>query len=302
MTIDISGECKVLATMLQLASTAVGATVGGGTGAATALDGTKYNYLTHQQVDALNKAVADCRKSNDPSGCKASAIASEQQTSKQQNADMIAACTSDPSGEACLRAKDIAKVYGLGAYYGYENFDGSQLGGAGPLMADDVAASHVAYNQVILLTTPIRRDAPPAPDYLIVSKSGLGASGAAAINLHNGQVYGGVGGAVPVIPGANIAFGWLPESLGLPADQREANTDLLLAGGSVGATFCELLCAGFNHSLGGATSIEFGLGAGETIKTPAKGGGTGTGVMFPLFSLPWTTGAKIGAMDGKQID
>jgi hypothetical protein len=49
------------AAMLKLASTAVGAVVGGGSGAATALDGTTYNYLNHQQLVDLQSKIDQCK-------------------------------------------------------------------------------------------------------------------------------------------------------------------------------------------------------------------------------------------------
>ena len=43
-----------------LGTALVGALVGGGDGAATSLDGTKYNYLTHPQLETLQKKVNQC--------------------------------------------------------------------------------------------------------------------------------------------------------------------------------------------------------------------------------------------------
>ena len=49
------------ATMMRLGSTALGVAVAGGNGAATALDGTQYNYLTHQQRDQRQKELSECQ-------------------------------------------------------------------------------------------------------------------------------------------------------------------------------------------------------------------------------------------------
>ena len=142
-----SGE---FATMLQLGSAAIGAAVGGGTGAATALDGTQHNYLTHQQVDALNNA---CKEGAGSPACQ-QAVAAAKQVSDQQNETMIANCTSDPTGSACQSALHDANVYSAGGYYG---FNGNQLAGAGALMAQDVSDSSDAYEQANHQATPIFR-------------------------------------------------------------------------------------------------------------------------------------------------
>ena len=192
------------ATMLKLASTAVGAAAGGATGAAPALDGTTYNYLTHQQVDALNKTIAECGNSSDPSGCKASAVADAQKLSQQQDDNMIAACGSDPSGNACVQAKDIGKAYSLGAYYGYTG-NGDQLAGAGPLMAQDVANSYAAYLQADALATPALRYGNPAWEKLIEGAISLIGCGGCDINY---IAPNGSGEATPVaFPGEVLLYG-----------------------------------------------------------------------------------------------
>ncbi|AHX12838.1 hemagglutinin [Dyella jiangningensis] len=48
------------ASLMQLGGLAIGAVVGGGSGAAAALDGTKYNYLTHQQRAQRDSDIASC--------------------------------------------------------------------------------------------------------------------------------------------------------------------------------------------------------------------------------------------------
>jgi filamentous hemagglutinin len=77
------------ASMLQLASTAVGAAVGGGAGAATALDGTTYNYLTHQQLTDLQKEIYQCRGDR---VCIESAKSNAEISSAKQEKELIVGC------------------------------------------------------------------------------------------------------------------------------------------------------------------------------------------------------------------
>ena len=88
------------ATMMQLASTAVGAAVGGGTGAATALDGTTYNYLTHQQLTDLQKEINRC---DGEGACIEAAKSNAEILSAKQEQQLISDCSGSASGlsETC---------------------------------------------------------------------------------------------------------------------------------------------------------------------------------------------------------
>lgn len=98
----------------------------------------------------------------------------------------------------------------------------------------------------------------------------------------------GGSGSVPVSPGGSFAIGYLPANLGENSSAAGINTANLLTGAGINGTACYLLCLGANHSYGGDTAIEVGAGIGA----PAKGGSGSTGVMKPLFSLPFTNGDK----------
>jgi filamentous hemagglutinin len=86
--------------MMQLASTAVGAAVGGGTGAATALDGTTYNYLTHQQLTDLQKEINRC---DGEGACIEAAKSNAEILSAKQEQQLISDCSGSASGlsETC---------------------------------------------------------------------------------------------------------------------------------------------------------------------------------------------------------
>lgn len=127
----------------------------------------------------------------------------------------------------------------------------------------------------------------PAPDYVAVNGSGLGLAGSISLNLHNGQIYVGAGGSVPVAPGASVTFGFVPSNYGLPNAVQGDNTDQLLAGGSYSAAACAYgVCLGGNHAIGGATAVEVSLGLGAPTKGISLGGSAGTGVSLPVFKLP----------------
>ncbi|GAB2562795.1 hypothetical protein ISP15_18040 [Dyella jejuensis] len=84
------------ASMLQLASTAMGAAVGGGSGAATALDGTKFNYLTHSQLAQVKKDLRDCKsQGGDVGACQGSVLANANALSQQQDVSFYLDCTSN---------------------------------------------------------------------------------------------------------------------------------------------------------------------------------------------------------------
>jgi filamentous hemagglutinin len=124
-------------------------------------------------------------------------------------------------------------------------------------------------------------------DYLTVSGSAFGGSGSIAINLHNGNVYAGGGGAVPVTPGASVALGIIPAALNQTPTVQADKTDNFLGGGSFGGNVCAFGgCIGGNHAVGGDTAVEFGLGIGGFTRAANFGGGGSTGFSLPVFTLP----------------
>lgn len=115
-------------------------------------------------------------------------------------------------------------------------------------------------------------------DYLSVQGSALGLGGSFTINLHNGNTYVSVGGAVPVVPGLSIATGMVASNAGLPTSQKGSNTDNFLSGASIAGGGCMFgVCAGVNHAIGGDTAFEIGVGAGGVTKIPGVGGTLGVG-------------------------
>ncbi|QAU23750.1 hypothetical protein EO087_06940 [Dyella sp. M7H15-1] len=100
------------ASMMQLASTAIGAAVGGGAGAATALDGTTYNYLTHQQVTDLQKEINRC---DGDRVCIESAKSNAEILSANQEQQLISACGGSASSLSGTCKANILDAYAYAA-------------------------------------------------------------------------------------------------------------------------------------------------------------------------------------------
>jgi flavin-binding protein dodecin len=94
--------------LLQLASLAIGGAVGGGEGATIALSATKNNYLTHQQLEDLERALAGC---GDDESCKNRELDAARDLSRSQDAALRSACSADPAGQTCNAGMDEAKQY-----------------------------------------------------------------------------------------------------------------------------------------------------------------------------------------------
>ncbi|MDH3064154.1 hemagglutinin repeat-containing protein [Achromobacter insolitus] len=119
------------------------------------------------------------------------------------------------------------------------------------------------------------------PDYVTFQIAGLGVGGVATINLHDGRVYVGGGGSIPVVPGASLNFGSLSENVKRNMEQRAATTNEFLLGAGIQAGYCGWLCSGINKSIGGESAWEVGVG------TPGGSAGVGfggyTGYQIPFF-------------------
>lgn len=128
------------------------------------------------------------------------------------------------------------------------------------------------------------------PNYLAVNGSALGGAGGAAINLDNGQVFGGAGGSVPVTPSGNLVAGYIFGNRSGETAFRATATDSFLGGaGNSGGLSLFGLYVGYNHSFGGVTAIEVGLGSPRISSKPNPSVGAGPGVAVPLFKIPGMT-------------
>ncbi|GLQ52725.1 hypothetical protein ACFFJT_21105 [Dyella flava] len=268
------------ATMLKLASTAVGAAVGGGTGAATALDGTTYNYLNHPQRDQKAQELAACKDQQciDSTNAKWDKVSADQNLAMGKWAVATGSLPSslvnqlhdtDPSSPTYVTLLNQA----INLMGGPLNAPTIQLinetdGSGLPVMAAPQPYKYPE-NEIYNL---------PPPDYVSVGGNGLGAAGSFSMNLHDGQTYGSFGGSVPVTPGAGFMFGWIMNRGSNVLDPGR-DTNNFLGGGSISGAGCYLLCVGLNHSFGGATAIEIGWGLGVRDKVSGSGG---TGFTAPI--------------------
>lgn len=119
------------------------------------------------------------------------------------------------------------------------------------------------------------------PDYMTAQIAALGLATSITINLYDGKIYFAGSGTVPVSAGANLMFGSIAENRKLIARERADIVNRYLKGASVQGSYCAGLCVGLNRSIGGATSVEMGVG------TPGLGAGVGygndTGVRLPFL-------------------
>ncbi|WP_392397933.1 hemagglutinin repeat-containing protein [Ralstonia mojiangensis] len=105
------------------------------------------------------------------------------------------------------------------------------------------------------------------PDYVSVNRTGGTLAGNLSLNLDTGQLYAGGGKALPMAPSWSIMWGTIFGKGDNKADYGTQTGDFL-AGGSYAASACLGLCLGFNHSIGGKTAIEYGIGApGWSVST-----------------------------------
>lgn len=280
--------------MMQLGSAAIGR-VGGGSGASAALDGEQYNRQLHPDEKDLAERLA---------------AESDGKYTAEQIEDALRMSGNRDLGESSqtgllVNVDQPSSMYDVvGAKWLYqESPDGSQQflmqqlpETISPDLAiyikDQTGGGRSTYSWTTEQQglrnpqVPVVPWLAPLPDYLAINASGLGPGGSVAVNLHSGQVYAGGSGGVPLVPSTGFAFGWIAPNLGLPSAERSSNTADFLAGAGISGTLCRVICIGINHSYGGNTAFELGAG----FKTPAKGVSGSTGVMYPVFSLPFTSG------------
>jgi filamentous hemagglutinin len=92
------------ASMLELGSATLGASVGGGAGAATALDGTKYNYLKHSELRQVKKDLQNClTHSGDVSVCQGQVLVDAKLLSQANDITLYLDCT----GVSGCKASDV---------------------------------------------------------------------------------------------------------------------------------------------------------------------------------------------------
>ena len=278
---------------MALASVAIGGSVGGGSGAATVLQGELYNRQLHPEEIALAKKLVD----------ESGGLYTQQQVEDAMRMSGNAQYKEYAQDGLIFPLADSNQIYDIGANWVIVN-DASDkaayLMQKLPSQLSPDLASYISSNADGIYSwtnyqlgelTPKEPYIPylaTIPDYISLGGGGLGLGGSIAVNMHTGQIYVGGSSTIPVVPGASFAAGWLPTNLGESPTISANKTAALLSGAGFNASVCAILCVGGNHAYGGDTAIEVGGG----IKVPAKGGTASTGVMVPVFSLPFTSGDK----------
>jgi filamentous hemagglutinin len=294
-----SSEGKAL---MALASTAIGGAVGGGSGAATALQGELYNRQLHRDEIALAKKLAD----------ESGGLYTQDQIEDAMRLSGNQALGEVSTTGMLVNINNWSSIYDTSASWSViPGPNGSQYltQVVPPQVSPDLAnyiiantggpsSSYAWANELEGLPASKEPYIPyfaVIPDYISVSGNGLGLGGTLALNTHTGQIYGAGLGSVPVAPGLSFVGGWLPTNLGESSNTSAINTASLLTGAGFDVAGCYVLCVGANHAFGGDTALEVGAGIRVPIKAPTGS----TGVMMPLFSLPFTPGDQPPASQGR---
>ncbi len=128
---------------------------------------------------------------------------------------------------------------------------------------------------------------PGSVDYVTL-QAGAGLGGSVTVNLYNGNVYAGGSISASREKGVGIVFGMIPDNVGMSTTNKAEETDKLLVGQSVGGNGCLYgVCGGLNHSVGGRTAVEVGIGIGGVTKQANPSGNGSGGYSLPLFTIPW---------------
>jgi len=265
-------------------ATGAGAAVGGNAGAFSGYDVDRYNRQLHPEEKQVIKDLANGDATEEhrleAAGCALVHCAAEYAPGTADYAKYSALQTEGAgyTAEQAQLQNYNGTSFSAASYGGMvQRTPGSSLF---HYSAGDAQADNSAFTSNVLAQQPGKID------YLSVGGTALGMSGSLAVNLHNGNVYIGGGGAVPISTGASVTIGVIPAYAGqLPSKQAEA-TDGLLNGGAYGANTCAFgVCVGGSHAIGGDTSVEVGLGFGGITRAANIGAGAGTSVSVPAGTL-----------------
>jgi hypothetical protein len=154
----------------------------------------------------------------------------------------------------------VAATTGLSSVNGKGTFNGQYLSNQSkPLVSNACVTAECAAGM-----EPFRGNNPP--DYISAQVGLYVLNGGLAINLHNGDVFGGIGFGrsypnYSVMPGISLTAGSI-----VGAKTAQATSDFLGGAGAQGGAFSPIPFApwlgvggGVNHSYGGATAIEAGI-------------------------------------------
>jgi hemagglutinin-like protein len=256
-------------TIMRLAVAALGATVGGADGGINALNGENFNRQLHEDEKALaRKLAADSngaytvRQIEDALRMSGNTKTAEtaltgllvpiDDNMKLEDFEGWKLMTS-PDGTQNYLIQDLPSTIPNGlATYITEKTGGEK----------SPYAWHEGNAPKTLWERPSVPWGTPVPDYIVVAGSGLGIGGALIFDTRNFALYGGPMAVAPVRPSVSTSAGWILMPMGLESEEKAQRTAKFLSGAGIGVTGCYSLCLGVNHSIGGATAVEVGVGLG----------------------------------------
>jgi hypothetical protein len=303
-------------TLMQLGSAAIGGAVGGGAGAATALDGEQYNYALHpdqkvrlaalekdmtpeqaEQVEAAGCALAHC----------AAQLADDGSEGYKEQVDLQNYGNSDDAAWARDLLKGQLYDNGSPVFQSYSalsegvldyvakrqtelklnsdqssilrDYDPSDPYGQHFATQDYMANSLEATYENTLIKFATFRISSLLPDYVSGNASaGAGAVGA-AVNTSNGRTYSGGGGNFNPIPSASIVVGWV-----FSPDYKSFDYNSLgsSASGSMNGRTVDNYLNG--ASLGGSYCVDIYCAGGSY--SFGSGGAFEIGLSTPLIKNP----------------
>ncbi|MDF3114581.1 hemagglutinin repeat-containing protein [Burkholderia sp. BCCIQ04A] len=266
-------------------ATGAGAAVGGDAGAFSGYNVDRFNRQLHSEEKKVIHELAngDPNKEHrlEAAGCALVHCAAEYAPG---TADYAKYSALEQEGAGYTAEQTQLKNYN-GTYFAASGYGGmvklTPASGLFQYSTDDLRADSNAFVSNVLSTRPGKLD------YVSIGGAAFGSSAGISINLHNGNVYLGGGGAVPVVPGASVTVGVIPTAANQAPTIQADKTDNFLAGASLGVNMCAYgACVGGNHAFGGDTSVEVGVGFGGITRAPNLGGGGSTSVSFPVFTIP----------------
>ncbi|AFT85935.1 filamentous hemagglutinin family outer membrane protein [Paraburkholderia phenoliruptrix BR3459a] len=266
-------------------ATGAGSAIGGNAGAVSGYDVDRFNRQLHPDEKAAIKKLANGDPNEEhrleAAGCALVHCAAEYAPG---TADYAKYSALEQEGTGYTSEQTQLRDYN-GTSFSTAGYGGMvrQTSGSNQFKysADDAKSDNNALVSDVLATQPGKLD------YVAIAGSAFGGSASIAVNLHNGNVYMGGGGAVPVTPAAAITFGVIPAAANKAPTIQADKTDSYLGGGSFGGNVCAYGgCIGGTHAVGGDTSIEVGLGFGGFTRAANFAGGGASGFSLPAFSLP----------------
>ncbi|SAL04216.1 filamentous hemagglutinin outer membrane protein [Caballeronia ptereochthonis] len=247
-------------------ATAAGGAIAGSSGAASAYDVDRYNRQLHpdekQAIKNLANGDADKEHRLEAAGCALVHCAAEYAPGTANYAKYSAL---EQEGAAFTVEQAQLRNYN-GASFSTAGYGGMVRQTPGSSLFQYSTDDTQTDQKSSLAAMAAQR--PGSVDYVTI-QYGAGVGGGLTINTHNGNLYYGASVAASRSVGGAVTAGVITDNVGQNAPDKGKLTDEFLAGQSVGGSGCAFgACLGTNHSIGGSTAFEFGVGFGGFTKTP----------------------------------